>query len=119
MNQLRNQGVRQVSNRKGAKPVRLTRRKKAMGLQLASAVAVIVAGISIVGAAPSQSSEYGGLPSETRAYPVVVVQAGDSLWAVAERVSAGEDPRVVVERIKDLNELTSSVLQPGKTLRVE
>lgn len=90
-----------------------------MGLQLASAIAVIVAGISIVGAAPSQSSEYGGLTSETRAYPVVVVQAGDSLWAVAERVSTGEDPRVVVERIKELNELSSSVLQPGKTLRVE
>ena len=82
-------------------------------------IGVGLAGVSIVGAAPGSSAERGGLEQVSAAYPVVVVQGGDSLWSVAQRVSASEDPRVVVDRLKDLNDLGSGVLQPGQVLRVE
>lgn len=78
-----------------------------------------IAGISIVGIAPGGSAAGGGLVAEGRAYSVVVVQAGDSLWSVAQRAKPTEDPRVVIERIQELNGLSNALLQPGQTLRVE
>lgn len=95
------------------------RKGKSLRVQLAAAVGVLVAGISIIGAAPGQSSGHGDLEPVSAAYPVVTVQGGDSLWSVAQRVNSSDDPRVVVERLKELNDLGSSVLQPGQVLRVE
>ena len=48
----------------------------------------------------------------------VVVQAGDTLWAIANRLSPGRDPRVTVERIRRLNRLSRSTLMVGQTLAV-
>lgn len=98
---------------------RTVRKGKSLRVQLAAGVGVLVAGISIIGAAPGQSSGHGDLEPVSAAYPVVTVQGGDSLWSVAQRVNSADDPRVVVERLKELNDLGSSVLQPGQVLRVE
>lgn len=95
------------------------RKTKSLRVQVAAGVGVLVAGISIIGAAPGKFSGYEGLEPVSAAYQVVTVQGGDSLWSVAQRVNSVEDPRVVVERIKELNDLGSSVLQPGQVLRVE
>ena len=46
----------------------------------------------------------------------VTVQAGDSLWTLAQRIAPDHDPRDVVARIRELNELTSAHLQPGQQL---
>src|SRR5664279_5525473 len=48
----------------------------------------------------------------------VVVQAGDTLWAIANRLAPGRDPRVTVERIRRLNRLSRSALMVGQTLAV-
>jgi nucleoid-associated protein YgaU len=48
----------------------------------------------------------------------VVVQQGDSLWEIAQRVSPGADPREVVSGIRDLNGLSSNLIQPGQVLLV-
>jgi nucleoid-associated protein YgaU len=48
----------------------------------------------------------------------VVVQAGDTLWAIANRLAPGRDPRVTVEEIRRLNRLSRSTLMVGQTLAV-
>lgn len=46
----------------------------------------------------------------------VVVQPGDTLWAVAQRIAPGQDPRPVVDQIRRLNQLPSAQLQAGQQL---
>ena len=45
----------------------------------------------------------------------IVVRPGDTLWAIAERLDPGADPRPVVDELVALN--GSAPLQPGETLR--
>lgn len=44
------------------------------------------------------------------------VLPGDTLWAVAQRVAPGEDPRPVIDQLRELNELASPELQAGQQL---
>lgn len=55
------------------------------------------------------------IPPETA---VVWVGAGETLWDVAQRVAPNSDPRAVVERIRQLNGIEGSAVQPGQQLRV-
>ena len=45
----------------------------------------------------------------------IVVRPGDTLWAIAQRLDPGADPRPVVDELVALN--GSAPLQPGETLR--
>jgi nucleoid-associated protein YgaU len=45
-----------------------------------------------------------------------VVQPGDTVWAIAERRYADQDPRKAVQLIDDANDLEGAVLQPGEVL---
>ena len=56
-----------------------------------------------------------GIPVQTA---VVRVGAGETLWDVAQRVAPESDPRAVVERIRQLNTMAGSAVQPGQQLRV-
>ncbi|HEU0088969.1 MAG TPA: LysM peptidoglycan-binding domain-containing protein [Pseudonocardiaceae bacterium] len=56
-----------------------------------------------------------GIPAETA---VVQVGAGETVWDVAQRVAPGSDPRAVVERIRQLNGMSGSAVQPGQRLQV-
>ena len=49
---------------------------------------------------------------------VVVVQAGESLWSIAQQVAPNTDPREMVSRIRDLNGLADAVDTPGQALLV-
>jgi LysM repeat protein len=49
---------------------------------------------------------------------VVTVQAGDSLWVIAQRVAPTRDPRDEVAQLRKLNHLTSDTVDPGQSLRV-
>jgi nucleoid-associated protein YgaU len=77
---------------------------RSLGLLLAILALVLVIGLR------SAPDSQGGQPP--RAY---VVQPGDSLWTIAERVSAG-DPRDAVGRIEELNHLQGADIQAGQTL---
>ena len=46
----------------------------------------------------------------------VVVEPGDSLWSIAQRVAPGQDPRAVVDQLAA--RLGSTTLAPGETLAV-
>lgn len=49
----------------------------------------------------------------------VVVEPGDTLWEIADRVAPeGADLRVVIKELVALNELQSKVLKPGQVLQV-
>jgi LysM domain len=48
--------------------------------------------------------------------PQTTVQAGDTLWSVAQRTAPGHDPRDVVAQIRRLNHLETGNLRVGQQL---
>ncbi|HIY94166.1 MAG TPA: LysM peptidoglycan-binding domain-containing protein, partial [Candidatus Rothia avicola] len=48
----------------------------------------------------------------------VTVVHGDTLWSIAADVAPGEDSRDVINRIMQINDLTSAQLVPGQVLEV-
>ncbi|PWD50040.1 hypothetical protein C8046_04490 [Serinibacter arcticus] len=99
--------------RPGAAPtssrMRLTRRGRVVlvGLGLAvAAVAGSVAGQAVAGA-----------PAVEQATTTLVVAPGETLWTIAEGITApGEDVRDVVAVIAELNEMDSFSLMAGEEL---
>jgi LysM repeat protein len=75
--------------------------------------ALVVVAFSIGRASPSATSHSGAAQLRT-----VVVQPGDTLWAIATRSSPGADPRQTVQRIVDLNGLRGTSVVPGQQLRL-
>ena len=57
----------------------------------------------------------GLAPVADRTY---VVEAGDTLWAIASQVAGDRDPRRVVEQIQAGNAVDAGSLQPGMVLHV-
>ena len=85
-------------------------------------VAVLVmaqAGGALGGSTLAASARHpaGPAPATSVASPVgrTVVRPGDSLWAVAERLAPGEDPRPVVDALAEARH--GEVLTPGETIR--
>jgi len=56
-----------------------------------------------------------GVPGDTA---VIRVGAGETVWDVAQRVAPKSDQRAVVERIRQLNGIVGSAIQPGQQLQV-
>ncbi|GAA2900552.1 hypothetical protein GCM10020220_107390 [Nonomuraea rubra] len=50
--------------------------------------------------------------------PWVEVHQGDTLWEIADALSAGDDPGALVEEIKRLNGLPDSLIRPGARIYV-
>lgn len=48
----------------------------------------------------------------------VTVDGGQSLWDIAAVVAPGEDPREFAAQVASLNQLASSVVQPGQQLAI-
>jgi len=85
------------------------RRVLAALVGLGLVLAVFRAGVALGGSSLAASER---LPHVTS----VVVQPGDSLWSIAERVAPGHDPRAVVDALA--RALGSSQLYAGETLAV-
>lgn len=101
----------------GRSEVRLTRRGRLIRTVTASA---LLLGMVAVGA-----ERLTGEPARAVAGPAgpvitasVVVEHGDSLWVIAQRVAPASDPREVVHRMRELNGLRSNLIQPGQVLLV-
>lgn len=87
------------------------RQRRPAYLMVAAVVTLaVIGGLGGLGQAASAR-----IPAETA---VVRVGAGETLWDVAARVAPESDPRVVVERIRQLNGVVGSAVQPGQQLRV-
>ena len=88
---------------------RLTRRGRV--LLLTALVAVLFGAFSL-----GRSVSEAAAPSASPAQHVVTVEQGDSLWTLARRAAPDHDPRDVVAKIRDLNDLAASELKPGQQL---
>ena len=60
----------------------------------------------------------GGEAPEAGRTAVVRVQAGDTLWGIANRVDPDADPRALVQRIVELNGLGAPSVEAGSRLVV-
>ena len=91
--------------------VRLTRRGRALVRVLATVL--VVAMFLLV--APGLARGVG--PDRPAPRVTYVVQPGDTLWSIARRVAPGQDPRPVVDRLIEANDVRGG-LQTGQELSI-
>jgi len=91
--------------------LRLTRRGRAVVLLVL--VTLLLAAFSLGRAGGSQAAPQRAGTATTQQ---TVVQPGETLWAVAKRVAPGHDPRGVVHRIQELNDLEGGLVRAGQLL---
>lgn len=91
--------------------VQLTRRGWTVLIGIATAVAAVLVWVAYL-------SHPAAAPAAAPAPAQVVVQSGDTLWSIAERVAPGEDPRAVVWDLQQTNHLADPVVVPGQVLHV-
>ncbi|MFJ3958721.1 LysM peptidoglycan-binding domain-containing protein [Arthrobacter sp. NPDC090010] len=95
--------------------MRLTRRGRFVFFGLPAALLLATLLTLALGAllSPAKASDSS---DSTRQMATIVVQPGDTLWNIAERVAPGRDPRDVVGEIASLNGLDASQLKAGQDL---
>jgi nucleoid-associated protein YgaU len=98
----------------GGRSVRITRRGR---LVLVALVAVLAFALVSLGqfAASAVAADGGG---DAPVSVTWVVQPGETLWVIAERVDPATDPRETVARIVAMNDLPSSSVQAGQELQI-
>lgn len=105
-----------VAARPDAPPLRLTRRGR---LTVTLTLLVLALAVGLLGLqAAGAVGVAGGSTSTIPVISTVTVAPGDTLWAIAERVDPHSDPRAVVERLRELNGLTTAQLRAGEELIV-
>lgn len=105
------------SPHRGHPPIRLTRRGRAVLVAFAATVTLILLWLNVGSGAFAGSRESHGSPA--RASETVVVEPGETLWDIASSADPGSDPRLVVQRIIDLNGLGGDpIVHPGQELRL-
>jgi LysM domain len=95
-------------------PLRLTDRGRRLVAGLSIAIGLVIA----AGTAVTVELGDGDRGLRLAGSSIVVVQSGDTLWSLAERVAPEEDPRAVVDAIVELNGLDSVDLAPGMELQL-
>lgn len=96
--------------------LRLTRRGRIVFTTLAATPLVVWAFVVVLGAGGAAADAEGAGLRAGLEY--VTVDAGASLWEIAESVDPSADPRVVIDEILRLNGLDDAVLEPGQRLAV-
>lgn len=103
-----------VGESAAATRLRLTRRGRAVVTTLAAiplVAAALIFGLNAGGAAAS--GEAAG-----QSFDYLTVEAGQSLWQLAEQLAPSADPRDVIADIVSLNQLDSTDLEPGQRLAI-
>lgn len=95
-----------------APPLRLTRRGRRLVAGLSVATGLVLAGLSL------STVPDGGPRLVLAGQDRVVVEAGDTLWSIAREVAPQEDTRVVVDALREVNDLHGTLLVPGRVLRL-
>ena len=97
--------------RVGTPRLRLTKRGRAVFTGLAATpVVVAVMLLALNGGGATATSADGG------ALEQVTLQAGQSLWDLAEEIAPGTDPRDVISDILAVNDLGGGSVQAGQRL---
>lgn len=92
--------------------LRLTRRGRVVA---AAVAALLVTVLSLLAAGVAQATSRAPARQDL---VQVVVRPGQSLWSVAESAEPGQDTRVVIQQIIDLNGLSGGVVLAGQQLWV-
>jgi len=114
--------MRPETTRPAAAPVRtrsrLTRRGRIVVATLIAAGGVLVAALAWLAGTARAEAAGGGAPAGAVYHSLrsVVVQPGESLWAIAEQADPAGDPRSVMQEIIDINALRGTSVQPGQRL---
>jgi hypothetical protein len=97
----------------------LTRRGQLTLVALIAVLALvaILAGQAALGLFQAQAGSVGSSTSSDAAR-TWVVQPGQTLWSIAERVDPNTDPRETVARIVSMNDLPSSAVAVGQQIFV-
>ena len=107
-----------VPSRNASVRLRITRRGR---IVLASLVSLpLIAGLvafAILGFGGASSATASG-DAGSASFEYVTVQAGETLWGLAEEIAPAADPRDVIADIVNLNQLSSAEVQPGQRLAV-
>jgi hypothetical protein len=94
--------------------LRLTRRGRVVITGLVSLPLVVgVLFGSLNGGGATATSEH-----TTPSFEYVTVQAGDSLWGLAESIAPDADPRDVISELLSLNQVSTADVHPGLRLAV-
>lgn len=96
--------------------LRITRRGRLVltSLVVGPLVAIgVIAGVNATSAIATSAST-----SAVVEFDYVTINAGESLWQVAERVAPASDPRDVVADIVSLNQMSSSSVEPGQRIAI-
>ena len=94
--------------------LRITRRGRAV-------LATVIALPLVLGTAAAVLNGGGAVATDTAStaeFSYVEVEAGDSLWSLAETIAPQSDPREVISAIVRLNGLPSADVQPGERLAI-
>ncbi|MFM8927518.1 MAG: LysM peptidoglycan-binding domain-containing protein, partial [Rhodoluna sp.] len=81
-------------------------------------VVASVTSLSMLGSSnlsPAQAND-SNLSTQATNFAYVTVRSGDTLWALAERYGANQDPRDFITKLVALNNLESSTLAAGMQL---
>ncbi|MDZ8171329.1 LysM peptidoglycan-binding domain-containing protein [Microbacterium xanthum] len=96
--------------------LRLTARgRRVVAGIVALPLSAFVAAAVVSGGSALASRDVGADPAS---FSTVVVGAGESLWAVAERVAPASDPRDVIDDIARLNALDGVSVSAGQELAI-
>jgi nucleoid-associated protein YgaU len=95
--------------------VRITRRGRLVLLGLVVALAFALISLGQVAAQAGSSDSAGDTGPVSSTY---VVQPGETLWVIAERLDPDADPRETVARIVAMNDLPSSSVLVGQELLI-
>ncbi len=94
--------------------VRLTRRGRLVLVALVAVLAFALVSLGQVAASAGPADDGTGEPVSA----TWVVQPGETLWMIAERVDPETDPRETVARILAMNNLPGSSVQAGQELEI-
>jgi len=92
--------------------LRLTRRGRAVLLLLVAVPLVLWLLVAQLNGGAATGSLEGG------SVQIVMVQPGESLWAIAERVAPNADPRDVIDAIIAFNHLGSADVMAGQQIGI-
>jgi len=81
---------------------------------LAAVISVLAVGVPAAGHSFAGGGEAAGADRQTGTS--YVIREGDTLWNLARRMAPAEDPRLVVDRIADANDIVAGDLTPGQRL---
>jgi LysM repeat protein len=94
--------------------LRITRRGQVVLSVLIAIPLVLGVGAFVLGSGDAVATS----TSSSTTFEHVRVQAGDTLWSIAERIAPKSDPRDVVADIIKLNQLGSASITPNQLLAI-